>query len=98
MIYSKCLADLTNLKTVLPQPAKNGYHSCLTYEATVTYRYRKAISRNMQKFSTHQSVHRSLTTAPSLDGASRAPHDSWWMGPEVLTIATIGFATPLLSY
>ena len=76
MIYSKYLTDLTNLYTVLPQPAKNGYHSCLTCEATFTYRYREAISRKMQKFSTHHSVDRSLTTAPSLDGASRAPHHS----------------------
>lgn len=76
MIYSKYLTDLTNLYTVLPQPAKNGYHSCLTYEATVTYRYREAISSKMQTFSTHQRVDRSLTTVPSLDGASRAPHHS----------------------
>ena len=76
MIYGRYFADLTNLKTVLPQPAEMGSHFCLTYDATVTYRYRKAISRKMQKFSTHQSVDRSLTTAPSLDGASRAPHDS----------------------
>ena len=92
----KHLAVLTDLNTVLPQPADNVSQSRPTSAATITYHYREATSRMMQNFSTHQSVDRSPTTTPFPDGACRAPHDSSWMGPEVLTIATICFAAPLL--
>lgn len=93
----KHLAVLTDLNTVLPHPANNASQSRLKSVATITYHYREATSRMMQNLSTHQTVGRSPTTAPSPDGACRAPHDNSWMGLEVLTIATICFAAPLLS-
>lgn len=52
----------------------------------------------MQSFSTYRIVDRSKTIALFLGVAFRAPHESWLMGPEVLTIEIIYFATPLFLY
>lgn len=98
MIEGKNLANLTNLKTVLPQPAKIVGQSRLICVATITHRCHEATLRKMQNFSTYRIVDRLQTITLFLDVASRAPHESWWMGPEVLTIAIICFATPLFSY
>jgi hypothetical protein len=92
------IAVLTDLNTVLPQPANNVSQTCLTSATTITYHYREATSRMMQNFSTDQSVDHSPTTILFPDGASRAPRGNLWMGPEAPAIATIYLATPLLSY
>ncbi len=52
----------------------------------------------MQSFSTYRIVDRLPTITLFLDVAFRVPHESWWMGPEVLTIAIICFAAPLFSH